>query len=349
MSINVSVIGASGYTGVELIRLLAAHPEVHLKYLVSEHNSDKDVAAVYPHLSKFIKDKFSKGQAEQIAQESDVVFLALPHTQSIPWVQQCLNFDCKIIDLSADLRLNDGEVYSAWYQYPAAPSQLLNDAIYGLAEINKPERIKSAKLIANPGCYPTATILGVAPLLANNLIDTKQTLVIDAKSGVSGAGRGLHLNTHFCEATNNFSAYQIAGKHRHIPEIEQELAKLARAPVEILFTPHLLPMPRGLMATIYCPLNADYSFSELTALYQRYYQTAHFINVNMEERPALKNVIGSNFCNISLHPYQHKNYLVVVSCIDNLLKGAAGQAIQNMNLMQNFPEMMGLQHISLYP
>lgn len=344
-----SVIGASGYTGVELLRLLIAHPQVSLEYLVSENNFDKEVAKIYPHLNQFIKDKFRKVEAEQIAKESDVVFLALPHTKSLPWIQQCLNFDCKIIDLSADLRLKDGEIYSAWYQYPAAPSELLKNAVYGLPEINKAELIQNAKLIANPGCYPTATILGVAPLFANNLIDSAQTLLIDAKSGVSGAGRALHLNAHFCEATNNFSVYQLGGKHRHIPEIQQELTKLANAPVKILFTPHLLPMPRGLMATIYCPLNDKYSCKELTGLYQSYYKKAPFVNLNNLERPALKNVIGSNFCNLSLHPYEQTNFLVIVSCIDNLLKGASGQAVQNMNLMYHLPEMMGLHHIPMYP
>jgi N-acetyl-gamma-glutamyl-phosphate reductase len=350
MAIRASIIGASGYTGIELLRLLTAHPNVKLNYLISEHNFDKSIASVYPHLRHFSNHSFSKIAVEKIAAESDIVFLALPHTQSIQWVQGLLNYDCKIIDLSADFRLKDGRVYTEWYQHPAAAEALLKQAVYGLAEIGKRAEIADGRLIANPGCYPTAAILGLAPLMLNKALQFNRPLIIDAKSGVAGAGRNPNANTHFCEAGNNFSAYQLAGVHRHIPEIEQELTALSQSKIQIQFTPHLLPIARGLMATMYCPLSVDCSWSQVEEYYQTYYAQAHFVNVtNNAARPGLKSVIGSNFCHLSLHFDERNHYLVVVSCIDNLLKGASGQAVQNMNLMYQLPEVTGLEYIPMYP
>jgi N-acetyl-gamma-glutamyl-phosphate reductase len=285
-----------------------------------------------------------------LAQQSDIVFLALPHTKAAAIAAELLQHSCKVIDLSADLRLNDGKTYEQWYQHPAANSALLTQAVYGLAEIGYREQIAGANLIANPGCYPTATLLALAPLLKNKLLNLSAApIIIDAKSGVSGAGRSLSLATHFCETSNNFTAYQVGGIHRHTPEIEQELGKLAGKELMIQFTPHLIPIPRGLMVTAYCPLNARHDLKQISQLYTEYYQDSYFVVLNNQERSGVKAVIGTNFCQISLHLDPRTNYLVVVSVIDNLLKGASGQAVQNMNLMYQLPEATGLTALAVYP
>ncbi|MFO0319465.1 MAG: N-acetyl-gamma-glutamyl-phosphate reductase, partial [Neisseriaceae bacterium] len=226
--IRASIVGASGYTGIELVRILMNHPQVEISYLVSESYHDQELSHVFPHLAKttvVIKHphiKFSKIDVDKIAANSDVVFLALPHTASALLAQKFLTHSVKVVDLSADLRLNDGKVYQKWYQHEPAPDKLLEMAVYGLPEINRYQQIQKSNLIANPGCYPTASILAVAPLLMQNLIDNSSTIILDAKSGVSGSGRNLNLGNHYCEVSNSFAAYQIAGIHRHIPEIEQE-------------------------------------------------------------------------------------------------------------------------------
>lgn len=347
--IKASIIGASGYTGVELIRLLSAHPQVELAHLVSETYQQQELAKVFPHLAHLMH-QFVSLNLTQLAQQSDIVFLALPHTKATAIAAELLHYGCKVIDLSADLRLNDGATYEQWYQHPAADSALLTQAVYGLAEIGYREQIAGASLIANPGCYPTATLLALAPLLKNKLLDLSAApVIIDAKSGVSGAGRSLSLATHFCETSNNFSAYQVGGVHRHTPEIEQELGKLAGKELMIQFTPHLIPIPRGLMVTAYCPLNATQDLKQISQLYTEYYQDSYFVSLNNQERTGVKPVIGTNFCQISLHLDPRTNYLVVVSVIDNLLKGASGQAVQNMNLMYQLPETTGLTALAIYP
>ncbi|MEN9946787.1 MAG: hypothetical protein RLZZ293_1173 [Pseudomonadota bacterium] len=349
MLIRASIIGASGYTGIELIRLLNNHPQVEISCLISETYANQEVATIYPHLQQIISHDFSSLDCQQIAAASDVVFLALPHTKASPLAEQLLTKACKVIDLSADLRLNQAQVYQHWYQHTPAPQTLLDQAIYGLAEIGLAKQIAQASLVANPGCYPTASILALAPALYNDVVNLTQALVIDAKSGVSGAGRGLNLTTHFCEASNTFSAYQIAGLHRHIPEIEQELTKLAKQPVVVQFTPHLIPISRGLMATVYCPLKDKLSLAEITALYTDFYQEQSFIRIDQNPRPNLKSVIGSNYCNLSLHLDERTNNLVIVSMIDNLLKGASGQAVQNMNLIYQLDPLVGLTNAPIYP
>ena len=350
MKIKASIIGASGYTGIELIRLLNAHPNIKLQYLVSENNAGSMVSDLYPHLDTADNYSFSNPDIEDIAKNSDVVFLALPHTKSIASVNELGKYSCKIIDLSSDFRLKNGKTYQDWYQHPAAPQSLLEEAVYGIPEINS-SHIKNAKLIANPGCYPTASILGIAPLITNKFLDlpANYPLVIDAKSGVSGAGKTLSPHTHFCEVSNNFSAYQIGGIHRHIPEIEQELSILADKDFTIQFTPHLIPIPRGLMATIYAPLKKNTSFEEIINCYQDFYAQKEFIKINTHTRPNLKTVIGTNNCSISLHLDQRTGYLVIISAIDNLIKGASGQAIQNMNLLFGLPETSGLTQLAIYP
>jgi N-acetyl-gamma-glutamyl-phosphate reductase len=347
--IKASIIGASGYTGVELIRLLSAHPQVELAHLVSETYQQQELTQVFPHLAHLMH-QFVNLNLTQLAQQSDIVFLALPHTKAAAIAAELLQHSCKVIDLSADLRLNDGKTYEQWYQHPAANSALLTQAVYGLAEIGYREQIAGANLIANPGCYPTATLLALAPLLKNKLLNLSAApIIIDAKSGVSGAGRSLSLATHFCETSNNFTAYQVGGIHRHTPEIEQELGKLAGKELMIQFTPHLIPIPRGLMVTAYCPLNARHDLKQISQLYTEYYQDSYFVVLNNQERSGVKAVIGTNFCQISLHLDPRTNYLVVVSVIDNLLKGASGQAGQNMNLMYQLPEATGLTALAVYP
>lgn len=347
--IKASIIGASGYTGVELIRLLSAHPQVELAHLVSETYQQQELTQVFPHLAHLMH-QFISLNLTQLAEESDIVFLALPHTKAAAIAAELLQHGCKVIDLSADLRLNDGKTYEQWYQHPAADDTLLAQAVYGLAEIGYRQQIASACLIANPGCYPTATLLALAPLLKNKLLNLSAApIIIDAKSGVSGAGRSLSLATHFCEASNNFSAYQVGGIHRHIPEIEQELGKLAGNKLMIQFTPHLIPIPRGLMVTAYCPLNSSLSLAQINQLYAEYYQDNYFVVLNNQERSGVKTVVGTNFCQISLHLDPRTNYLVVVSVIDNLLKGASGQAVQNMNLMYQLAETTGLSALAVYP
>jgi N-acetyl-gamma-glutamyl-phosphate reductase len=347
--IKASIIGASGYTGVELIRLFSAHPQVELAHLVSETYQQQELTQVFPHLAHLMH-QFVNLNLTQLAQQSDIVFLALPHTKAAAIAAELLQHSCKVIDLSADLRLNDGKTYEQWYQHPAANSALLTQAVYGLAEIGYREQIAGANLIANPGCYPTATLLALAPLLKNKLLNLSAApIIIDAKSGVSGAGRSLSLATHFCETSNNFTAYQVGGIHRHTPEIEQELGKLAGKELMIQFTPHLIPIPRGLMVTAYCPLNARHDLKQISQLYTEYYQDSYFVVLNNQERSGVKAVIGTNFCQISLHLDPRTNYLVVVSVIDNLLKGASGQAVQNMNLMYQLPEATGLTALAVYP
>ncbi|MFN7094166.1 MAG: N-acetyl-gamma-glutamyl-phosphate reductase [Burkholderiales bacterium] len=351
MIIKASIIGASGYTGVELIRLLSQHPQVEISQLISETYQDQSIAQVFPHLTKAITADFTRIDPVAIAATSNVVFLALPHTAAAPLAEKLLAKGCKVIDLSADLRLKDGATYQQWYQHAPASPELLQTAVYGLAEIGKRKQIAAANLIANPGCYPTASILALAPLLVLDMVDLQAgPIILDAKSGVSGAGRSLSLATHFCEISNSLSAYQIAGIHRHIPEIEQELSLLAHQQLTIQFTPHLVPMPRGLMVTAYCKLKQVTDLEQIYASYANYYQDSFFVRLTKQDlRSSTKAVIGTNFCNISLHLDRRTNYVVIVSVIDNLLKGASAQAVQNMNLMYGLTEHLGLEHIAIYP
>jgi N-acetyl-gamma-glutamyl-phosphate reductase len=351
LSIRASIIGATGYTGVELIRILSQHREVKISKIVSESKQEQSLASVFPHLSHIENIDFSSLDIDAIVQDSDIAFLALPHTAAAPIAEKLLKCGVKVIDLSADLRLKSGSLYTRWYNHEAPSDELLADAVYGLPEIGKREQIKKSNLIANPGCYPTASILAVTPLITNNLLDIGAgSLILDAKSGISGAGRKLSLNSHFCEVSNGFAAYQVGGIHRHIPEIEQELSILAKQQVSIMFTPHLIPIPRGLMVTAYCKLKTNVALSEVANLYKKYYQDSYFVRIRHDDaNPTTKSVAGTNFCDISLYLDERNGYLVVVSVIDNLIKGASGQAVQNMNLMYGFAEQTGIEHIALYP
>jgi len=348
-SIAVGVIGATGYTGIELVRILSLHPNVELKYLISESYSTYTINNIYPHLTNVIELELIKLDISQIIDTIDLVFLALPHGKYPEIAKELIDKGKRIIDLSANWRLRDAKVFQKWYLEEIISTTLLDSAIYGLPEIGNYAAIQTTNLLANPGCYSTASILGLAPLVSGNLIDLN-SIIIDAKSGVSGAGRSLQLQTNYCEVNESFAAYQIGGVHRHIPEIEQELSRLAKTPILVHFTPHLVPMARGILATIYVKPIEKLTSLDLYHCYTAYYANSKFIRLNnSHKRPQTKQVRGTNYCDINLYLDERTNQIIIIAVIDNLLKGAAGQAVQNLNIMYSLPEETGLNHIAIYP
>lgn len=355
-TVKVAVIGASGYTGGELLRLLSGHPKMTIAAVTSEQSAGKPVSAMFPSLASVVPLNFEALAPESIAQKVDAVFLALPHTKSLQPVAACMAAGKHVVDLSADYRLKDPAVYETWYKARHDHQDLLQQAIYGLPEFHR-EAIKKARLVASPGCYPTAAILQLAPLVAKGLIH-HGTIVIDAKSGISGAGRSPALPYHFPEAHESIEAYKI-GQHRHIPEIEQELtllssrhgkAKGAVQPITVAFTPHLVPMNRGILSTAYCRLVEPMPLEQLRMLYKDYYKGERFIRIHDGDVSANpRHVRGSNFCDLSVYADTRAGWIVTVAALDNLIKGAAGQAIQAMNLMLGFPEEMGISGPGIYP
>jgi N-acetyl-gamma-glutamyl-phosphate reductase len=337
---KVGIVGATGYSGIELLRILQQHPKVELSYCASESYAGMSIAEVYPHLhgkSQLIAEKLD---LEQLAAKCDAVFCALPHGHATHFVPLLLKHRKKVIDLSADFRLRNSDNNSQQHS-----------AVYGLAEAGWRDKIAQASLVANPGCYPTAAILAALPALKAKITDPNDC-IFDAKSGVSGAGRSLSLHTHFCEASENLTAYKIAGEHQHTAEIEQELSHIAQQSVAIQFTPHLLPITRGLLMTAYFKLNnTQLSEADIYDIYQNFYQNESFIRMSpVQQLPSVKQVQGTNYCDIGLRLDKRTGRLIVIAVIDNLMKGAAGQAVQNMNLMLQFPETTGLQTlISHYP
>lgn len=349
--IQVGIIGATGYTGIELLRLLQAHPEVALSYVTTESYVGQAIGHVYPHLKSVCGDL--TGEALDITKavaQCDLIFIALPHGHAPGIAEPLLAAGKKVIDLGADLRLQNGADYQTWYRHAPAPVSLLQKAVYGLPEIGMRDAIQKTDLIANPGCYATAAALAAAPLLHTDWIDMR-TLILDGKSGTSGAGRTLALQTHFCEVAENFKAYQTAGTHRHTPEIEQSFSAMKGQPVLVEFTPHLIPMVRGLFMTAYFTLQKNITEKEIYALYQDYYEKECFVRVlPRNELTQTKQVCGTNRCDIAVHINPRTQRVTVTSVIDNLIKGAAGQAIQNMNLMCGFPEGLGLNTlVASYP
>ncbi len=339
---NVAVVGASGYAARELIQILLRHPEVRIQMATSRQEGSPGIAELHPSLTGRIDLKTEHADPDRIAEKADVAFLGLPHGASMALVPELRSRGLKVIDLSADYRLKDPRTYKEWYQQPHQDPEGLAEAVYGLPEINR-EAIQEATLIANPGCYPSASILGLAPLIREGMLDLRDHLIIDAKSGVSGAGRSPKLNTHFPECNEGLSAYKV-GEHRHTPEIAQILAGLDSerdSPLDLIFTPHLVPMDRGILATIYgIPAGATPLTTEgLLNLYRNFYQNEPFVRV-VERLPSTKDSAFSNFCDISVRVVGR--HVVVVSCLDNLFKGASGAAVQNMNLICNYPETMGL-------
>lgn len=345
--LKVAIVGASGYTGLELIRLLDRHPRVEISCVTSEQSAGKRISDIFPTLRGRCDLVLEPLDPTAIAATSDLVFTALPHQAAMKVVPAFLAAGKKVVDLSADYRLHDPAVYGAWYEAHLNP-ELLPEAVFGLPELRR-EMIKQARLVANPGCYPTSVILGLKPLLENGLIDSS-TIIADSKSGTSGAGRSTKVDSLYCEVNESFRAYGVGGSHRHTPEIEQELSELAGKPITITFTPHLVPMDRGILSTIYATPTKTVTADELVALYADVYKDEPFVRpLPKGQFPSTAYVRGSNFCDIGITLDSRANRIVVVSAIDNLVKGASGQAIQNMNLLCGFPETSGLEGIAIFP
>jgi len=324
---------------------LTNHPEVSIEVLGSQSFSGKKISEVYPNLKGILEKECSEVDMEAVA-KCDVAFTALPHGASKTVIPALLETGVKVIDLSGDYRYDDAAVYEEWYGEPHSSPELLAESVYGLCELHR-DKIKNARLIGNPGCYTTCSILGAAPLLAKGLADTKN-IIIDAKSGVTGAGRGLSLGCHFCECTENTKAYKIA-THRHTSEIEQELSNIAGENIMLSFTPHLIPQKRGILATIYMNLNKPCTTEEIQKLYEEYYKDEFFVRVKaLGELPETKHVAGSNFLDIGVCVDKRLNRAVIVSALDNIVKGAAGQAIQNMNIMFGLDEKTALNQAGFY-
>ncbi len=345
--ISVAIVGASGYTGLELIRLLDRHPEVMITSVTSEQSAGKKISDLFPTLRGRCDLLLEPLEPAAIAAKAELIFTALPHQAAMAVVPAFLAAGSKVIDLSADYRLRDQAVYGAWYE-PHKNPELLPEAVYGLPELRRDE-IRKARLVANPGCYPTSIILGLKPLLTAGLIDPA-TLIADSGSGVSGAGRSAKVDSLYCEVNEGFKAYGVGGAHRHTPEIEQELSGLAGCPITITFTPHLVPMDRGILSTIYATPTGSVTTEALVDRYAATYRDEPFVRpLAQGQFPSTAFVRGSNFCDIGVTVDSRTNRVIVVSAIDNLVKGASGQAIQNMNLLCGFPETEGLTGLPLYP
>ena len=343
--LRVGVFGATGYTGMELLRLLVQHPRVDLSILTSQQFVGKRASEVHPSLEGRCDLFLEEARIERLISRFDLAFTALPHETSMDVVPALIRHGKRVIDLSADFRLQDPEVYRQWYRLHKAPD-LLRRAIYGLTEIHR-RHIPRARLIANPGCYPTGAVLGLAPLFAGHLV--RGTVLIDAKSGVTGAGRSSAVDLSFSEVNENFKAYHV-GIHRHGPEIEQELNRISKKSVPVLFAPHLLPINRGILSTMYLELKKPQGEDRLWKIYRNYYRKDPFIRLLPPGHfPQTKEVRGSNDCAIGFRFDPRVQRLVVITAIDNLVKGAAGQAVQNMNLMFGFPEIEGLRGTALVP
>lgn len=348
--LKVGIIGASGYTGVELARILSTHPEVELTVATSRQYAGKPLAEVFPSLRKRVDLVCENLGPEELVDRADFFFAAVPHKTAMDLVPILLKAGKKVVDLSADFRIRDAAVYEEWYQ-PHSSIECIEEAVYGLPELYR-DQVKNARLTANPGCYPTSIILGLAPLLREGLIDPAH-LIIDSKSGTSGAGRSANVGTLFCEVTDGFRAYKVGGQHRHIPEIEQELTVLAGQPVTISFTPHLLPISRGILSTMYAPLSNEISATtetEIQELYESTYTDEPFVRVcPAGSFPATQHVRGSNCCDIGVKVDVRTGRIIIVSAIDNVAKGASGQAVQNMNLMNGFDETCALMGAPFFP
>lgn len=343
--IKAAVLGATGYAGIELVRILSTHPEVKLELLGSHSFDGQPISEVYGNFDHVLDMSCEELDIDKAAQ-CDVAFTALPHGASKDVIPSLIEKGLKVIDLSGDFRYDDIEVYEKWYNQKHSSPELLGESIYGLCELYR-DKIKSARLIGNPGCYTTCSILGAYPLLKSGIGNSKN-VIIDAKSGVTGAGRGLGLPYHFCECTENTKAYKIA-THRHTSEIEQELSKAAGEEVMISFTPHLIPQKRGILATIYINLNKPCTTEEVVELYKEFYKDEYFVRVKPAGTlPETKNVAGSNFVDIGVVVDERLNRAVVVSALDNIYKGAAGQAVQNMNIMFGLEEKTGIANPGFY-
>jgi N-acetyl-gamma-glutamyl-phosphate reductase len=348
---KVAIVGATGYTGQELVRLLLQHDNVEIQTVVSHSHDGKNFASVYPGFQKVTDLVCADANLEQLADQVDLIFLALPHGHAASRVTADVLQKCKVIDLGGDFRLKNANDYELWYQFKHPNPELLQEAVYGLPELNRAE-IGKARLVANPGCYATCSILTLAPLLMAKVIDP-HSIIIDAKSGVSGAGRSLELGTHFNECNESIKAYKVAS-HRHTPEIEQQLAACSKSSFCTSFTPHLVPMNRGVLVTAYASLTSKLSQEELFDIYASFYGKELFIRIfspgnDLYKFPETRWVKGSNFCDIGMTIDERTKRVIAIGAIDNLVKGAAGQAIQNMNLLFGWPESSGLKQSPIFP
>ncbi|AKH20813.1 N-acetyl-gamma-glutamyl-phosphate reductase [Sedimenticola thiotaurini] len=341
--VKVGIVGGTGYTGVELLRLLAGHPQVEVTVITSRAEAGRPVADIYPNLRGHFDIAFSEPDLATLG-ACDLVFFATPNGTAMKLVPQLLEQGCRVVDLAADFRLQDIPLWEQWYGMTHSCPELVAEAVYGLPELNR-EAIRSARLVANPGCYPTAATLGFLPLIESGLVRLSG-LVADCKSGVSGAGRGASVGTLMGEVGESFKAYGVPG-HRHMPEIRQNLAQLADQSIDLTFVPHLLPMIRGIHATLYATLTDE---ADLQSLYETRFSHEPFVDVlPAGSHPETRSVRGVNHCRIAVHRPQDGDTVVVLAVIDNLVKGAAGQAIQNMNIMLGLEETLGLQAVALLP
>lgn len=344
--IKVSILGATGYTGQELARMLCGHAGAEVVGLGTQNYAGQKFSDIYPHFKGALEMTCRNIDEEELLQQADVIFLALPHGLSVPYAQKALSLGKKVVDLGADFRLKDTAVYSQWYKTVGPQEELLKQAVYGLPELYR-EKIKQARLIANPGCYPTTAILALAPLLQKKLIDPG-SIIIDSKSGVSGAGRSLAVGSLYSEVEGGFKAYGLP--HRHTPEIEQELSALAQEAITVSFTPHLVPMVRGMLSTIYTRPLPGVTYDGIAQAYREYYENEQFVRVMAQGvYPQTKWALGANYCDIGAYWDERTGGLRIIAVIDNLVKGASGQALQNMNIMCGLEEGAGLNKVAMYP
>lgn len=345
--IKAGIIGATGYAGGELVRILTGHKDVEIKWYGSRSYIDKKYAEVYQNMFQIVDDKCMDDNMEALADEVDVIFTATPQGLCASLVNEEILSKVKIVDLSADFRIKDVATYEEWYKLQHPTPQFIPEAVYGLCEINR-EAVKKARLVANPGCYPTCSTLSIYPLLKEGLIDPS-TIIIDAKSGTSGAGRGAKVDNLYCEVNENIKAYGVAN-HRHTPEIEEQLSYAAGEPVLINFTPHLVPMNRGILITAYASLKKEVSYEEVKAAYDKYYADEKFVRVlEKDVCPQTKWVEGSNYVDVNFKIDPRTRRVIMMGAMDNLVKGAAGQAVQNMNLMFGLKESEGLELVPMFP
>ncbi len=345
--IKAGIMGATGYVGSELVRILSHHPEVEIKALTSEHHNKQLYHSIYNNFNNICDLSCLEPQLEMLASSVDVIFLALPHGVSSSLISENLLKKVKVIDLSADFRLKSSKAYEEWYKIEIHSKCLLKTAVYGLSEWNRQE-ISTAKLIANPGCYPTCVLLSLLPLVREGLLKL-DNVIVDAKSGVSGAGRNLNLATHFSECNENVKAYNILS-HRHIPEIEEQLKDKNNSLINVIFIPHLVPMNRGILCSCYLNLKESLNIVEIREIFDKYYKKEFFIRLTKNGVfPETRWVKGSNYCDIGVALDERTGKLIVIGAIDNLFKGAAGQAVQNMNIMFNFKETEGIKSIPMFP
>ena len=345
--IKAGIIGATGYAGGELVRLLLNHKETEIAWYGSRSYVDQRYSSVYQNMFQIVDAKCLDDNMEQLAKEADVIFTATPQGLCASLINEGILSQAKVIDLSADFRIKDQKTYEQWYNIEHKAPQFIEEAVYGLCEINR-EDIKKARLIANPGCYPTCSTLSVYPLLKEGIIDGN-TVIIDAKSGTSGAGRSAKAANLYCEVNENIKAYGVA-THRHTPEIEEQLGYAAGYPIQINFTQHLVPMNRGILVTAYASLKKEVTYEEVKAIYDAYYGKEQFVRVlDKDICPETKWVEGSNYVDVNFKLDPRTNRVIMMGAMDNLVKGAAGQAVQNMNLMFGFAENEGLQGVPMFP